>query len=376
MNILMLNYEFPPMGGGAGNATHNISQELAKKGHSVTVLTSRFKGQDKEEIIKGVKVYRVFSLRKGIHDCGLRGAYSYLFSAIIKLWSLTSKSEYDILHYFFSFPTGFLTLAPGKHRRIPYIVSLRGSDVPYYDIHNKTVHRIHMILKPINRHIWKRAKAVVALSKGLMETALITAPTQKIAVIPNGVESDLFVPDEKHVKNRDNTLRLITVSRLINRKGIDHTLKAIAGLRDKNISLLVVGTGSYENALKELCTKLGLDGIVKFHGYCPREELYKLYSKADVFILPSLVESFGLVFAEAMACGLPVIGGRTGGVPELIKDENGILVEPGNVDEIKMAIVKMKDSQEMRLRMGKTNREKVSKYYTWSSIASSYLQVY
>lgn len=363
------------MGGGAGNATFNISQELVKKGHDVTVLTSRFKGQKKEEIINKVKVYRVFSLRKGIHDCGLRGAYSYLFFAALKLWGLASKNKYDVLHYFFSFPTGFLSLFPGPHRSIPYIVSLRGSDVPYYDIHNKTVHRIHMLLKPLNRQIWKKAKEVVSLSEGLKKTALRTAVKQKILVIPNGVEGDLFVPS-KEKQEGGRTLKLITVSRLINRKGIDHTLRALAELSDEDITLMVVGTGSYEETLKNLCSELKLDDKVTFYGYCPREELFKLYGKSDVFILPSLVESFGLVFAEAMACGLPLIGGRTGGVPELVKEENGILVEPCNIGEIKKAILDMKNNENRRTLMGKANREKVLKDYTWEIIASKYVEVY
>ena len=80
----MLNYEFPPMGGGAGNATDNISKEMAKMGHEVTVLTSGYGDLPKFEIEDGVKIYRVFSWRKGIHDCGFRGAYTYLLSAAIK----------------------------------------------------------------------------------------------------------------------------------------------------------------------------------------------------------------------------------------------------------------------------------------------------
>ena len=105
MKILMLNYEFPPMGGGAGNATDNISKELVKMGHDVTVLTSRYSKQKKIEVKDGVKVHRVFSLRKGIHDCGFRGAYTYLISASMKLLQLKKKDKYNILHYFFSLTT-------------------------------------------------------------------------------------------------------------------------------------------------------------------------------------------------------------------------------------------------------------------------------
>lgn len=376
MKILMLNYEFPPMGGGAGNATDNISKEMVKMGHDLTVLTSGYGDLPKFELKDGVKIYRVFSWRKGIHDCGFRGAYSYLFSAAFKLLSLKKTDQFDIIHYFFSLPTGLLSLVPWAFRRTPYIVSLRGSDVPYYDIYNSKVHFFNLALKPVNKYIWKKAKRVIALSESLKTTALKSATNQPIGVIPNGVETELFKPNSNG-RQPGKQLRLITVSRLIKRKGIDHILKALAELRDEKISLLIVGTGSYEDYLKELCSKLKLNDIVNFYGYCPREELPKLYNNADIFILPSLAESFGLVFAEAMACGLPIIGAKTGGIVDLVLKENGILVEPGGIDEIKEAIVEMrKKSNDMMQNMGKANRRRIDMYYSWKDVAQKYLDLY
>lgn len=372
----MLNYEFPPMGGGAGNATDNISKELVKLGQNVTVLTSYYGDQKRSEIKEGVHIHRVFSWRKGIYDCGFRGSYSYLLSAMIKLMFLKKNNHYDVIHYFFSLPTGLLSLIPGLHRKTPYIVSLRGSDVPYYDRHNKTVHFFNLLLRPVNKFIWKRASKVVALSDGLKETALRTAINQEMISIPNGVETELFVPTIRENKNCEDKLKFITVSRLINRKGIDHVLNALAALGDKSLSYLIVGTGNYESKLKKMTRVLNLEDIVTFYGYCSREKLPELYNQSDVFILPSLAESFGMVFAEAMACGLPIIGGRTGGVPDLVRKENGILVEPGNVDEIKDAIVKMKNSAQMRSTMGQLNRKRVELHYSWRSVAQKYLVIY
>jgi glycosyltransferase involved in cell wall biosynthesis len=375
MKVLMLNYEFPPMGGGAGNATDNISKEMVKMGHDLTVLTSGYGDLPKFELKDGVKIYRVFSWRKGIHDCGFRGAYTYLFSAAFKLLSLKKADQFDIIHYFFSLPTGLLSLVPWAFRRTPYIVSLRGSDVPYYDIYNSKVHFLNLALKPVNKYIWKKAKRVIALSEGLKTTALNSATNQPIGVIPNGVETDIFKPVPGQSKS-SKKLRLITVSRLINRKGIDHILKSLSELKDDDITLLVVGTGNYESYLKKVCHQLGLDNTVTFYGYCPRERLSQLYNKADVFILPSLAESFGIVFAEAMACGLPVIGGRTGGVPDLVKEDNGILVNPGKIDDITNAIITLKTNCALREKMGITNRKKVVDAYSWYNVAQSYLSIY
>src|SRR5690606_10185311 len=111
------------------------------------------------------------SWRNGIHDCGLRGAYTYVMSAALKRRQLHAQRRFDIEHYFFSMPTGLLTLLPGVDSPVPYIVSLRGSDVPGYDPFNRKVEYIHALLKPITRRIWSRARKVVALSEALAETA-------------------------------------------------------------------------------------------------------------------------------------------------------------------------------------------------------------
>ena len=91
MNILLLNYEFPPMGGGASVATYNIAKHLVELGHHVDILTSKIRGQKSIENIDGVTVYRVTSFRHSIHDCGMLGAFSFLFFAVFRFIQLTRK---------------------------------------------------------------------------------------------------------------------------------------------------------------------------------------------------------------------------------------------------------------------------------------------
>jgi len=341
-------------------------------------LTSHLPGQPKEEERDGVRIYRVFSWRKGVHDCGLRGAYSFLASAYPRLLRLARSGGFQVIHYFFTLPTAALALLPGRHRSLPMVVSLRGSDVPYYDVHNRTIHRMNLALRPLIRLIWRRADAVVALSRALRETAHRTAPQQPIEVIPNGVEADLFTPlEQARARERDDPVHAITVSRLVPRKGIQYLLRALQRARDTvNLRLTIVGTGSCESELKALSATLRLDDVVRFHGYCPREKLPELYRSADFFALPSLAESFGLVFAEAMSCGLPVIAGRTGGVPDLIGEDNGILVSPGSVEEIASALVAL-GTDPIRCRaMSVANRTKVVQDCSWAGVAERYADLY
>jgi glycosyltransferase involved in cell wall biosynthesis len=376
MKLLLLNYEYPPLGGGAGRAMQSIAEQLSEMGHEVNIITSYISFSYKDSVEKRIKIYFVPSLRKGIHNCGLRGALTYLLFAYFKLLKLSKSNEYDIVHYFFSLPTAFLSILPGRHRKLPYIVSLRGSDVPNYDIYNRGLELLHKIYLPVTKHIWKNAKSVVAVTNSLKQTALHTNPSQSIIVIPNGIDMNIFSPHTKIRVSNNEKFCLITVSRLIKRKGIQNVLKALSEIDDNCISLKIIGEGNYENELKKLCNNLGLDNNVEFIGFCPRKDIPSYFWQSDAFILLSLAEAFGNVIAEAMACGLPIIGANKGGIPDLVNEKNGILVEPGNISQIKSAIITMKNDKEMRTRMGKINAEKIVEKYNWRHIAEAYNEIY
>lgn len=378
MRILLLNYEFPPAGGGAGFATMNIGRELVRLGFEVDVLTAVINGESDGDIVDGMRVFRVPSWRKGLHDCGFIGAYSYTAFAALKRRKLHKATQYDLEHYFFSLPTGAMTLTPFAGEMPPYIVSLRGSDVPGYDPFNASVERLHKILRPITVRIWRKAAAVVALSNALRDTALITAPDVDIRVISNGMDVSKFSAKEIETeRNTDRPLRLVSVARLLERKGIQHLLEAIASPVPLNVSLSIIGTGPYEDSLKTLTAELGLEDRVSFAGFIDSDSLPEHYRDADLFVLPSQTESFGLVFAEAMASGLPIIATRVGGIPELIRSgTEGILVNPASAGEIREALEYFTDNPEALDEMGLAGRRRIEDKYTWSTIASAYARIY
>lgn len=376
MNILLLNYEFPPLGGGASKATYHMAIELVRLGHTVTVLTSRAANQPSEEMIEGVTVYRVTSWRRGIHDCGVIGAFTYILFALPKLRLLLKRNDYDVLHYFFSLPTGLLTLYSHAIRDRPYILSLRGSDVPDYDPSNQVLQLLHRPLRPLTRYIWRQAECTIALSNAFRQLAWDTAPDQSLDVIYNGIDTQFYKPMAR--QRSDGThVRLLCVSRLIKRKGLNYLIDALVMLSEAPIELDIVGTGNFEKSLKAQVEKADLGNRIRFLGFRPPHELRELYNRADIFILPSLAESFGMVLLEAMSCGLPIIASNVGGIPEIVTDgENGILVQHACPNELAGAIERLVNDRLLRQQMTQNNLAKIHAMFEWKSIARQYQNVY
>ena len=375
LRILCLNYEYPPMGGGAGNATRHTALELNRRDHHVDVLTSRLPQQSDVEIHGRLTVYRVYSRRRSIHQAGLLGAVTYLISAMPKLRRLARANDYDIYHFYFGLPTGLLALYVHWVLRKPYVIALRGSDVPGYDNTQSFLRPLHFLLRPLSHFIWSRAAAVTALSDHLRALARSTISDVDIAVIRNAVDTEMF--PRRPNRSNDGTLRLICVCRLIRRKGLHHLIHAVHDLRDQNVHLEIVGSGEQSRQLRALVESLGLEKHVNLTGYVPRERLADHYNSADIFVLPSISESFGQVLLEAMSSGLPVIASRVGGIPEVVEHgAGGLLIEPGSREAIVGAIRQLAAQPELRRRMGNWNYRQAHDKHHWSAIAREYEQLY
>ena len=372
MRILVLNYEFPPVGGGASKASFYMAKELVRRGHQIDVLTCRAEGQPEFESVGGVSVYRVASRRKSIHEAGFGAAISYLFFARQKLRQLLSEHAYDFGHIYFAIPTGLLAFQWRKMTDTPYIVSLRGSDVPNYDLNAKLVNFLHQLLKPVTRSILRNASSVVSNSESLRQLALTTFPEQKIITITNGICSQDFEPVEMKKPDKQ-TITVLCVARLISRKAVNVILDAIAEVDSPGLRLLVAGAGPKKNALISQAKSLMIDDRIEFLGHITGEELIAVYQQADFLIHPTLTESFSMTLLEAMSCGLPVIASDIGGVPELVEHEvNGLLIAPADVSALAEAIGRLAHSEPLRTQISRLNRKKILDRFTWLNIVNQY----
>jgi len=382
MRVLMLNYEYPPLGGGAGVATEALARGLAARGASVDVVTAGeqtvsdsmllWDGEAAEEGM--LAVHRVRARRTGADHAGMADAASYLAAALPVVRRLLRAERYDVVHFFFSLPTAALLPCLGL-RGTPVVVSLRGSDVPGYAGNDHSIQWVHRLLKPFTRWIWRRADRVVVLSESLGRFALETSPRLRYAVVHDGVDLHRFHPPVKR-RERADRFRCLAVARMPEGHGLANLLQAFALLERDRFELEIV-TASDDRWLSELIAGLGLSGEVHLDGTVERAAVARSYREADLFTLAPTAGAVGNVFAEALASGLPVVGSTAGGIPELVEHGvNGLLVPPGEPAALAEAIRRLADDPRLRREVARRNRAKAEATLDWAQVTRRYLSIY
>jgi 1,4-alpha-glucan branching enzyme len=163
-------------------------------------------------------------------------------------------------------------------------------------------------------------------------------------------------------------------------KGFEDLIKAAAFFKDKDVSFVIVGPTpdlKYLQTLHSLINHFGLSSKILMTGWLPDKEVVNLYFLSDIFVFPSILDTFGLVNLDAMAAGKPIIATSTGGVPEIVRNgENGIIIKPGDYLELAKAIDKLVNDNSLCESMGKTGKKLAFTNYSWEKIAAMTLTEY
>lgn len=364
----MVNYEFPPLGGGSGNATRHMLQELAADpGLRIDLVTSGIDGESgTDDGLPNVKIHRIPIAKRQPHYWTSREMAEWFVRAVGLSRRLVARNRYDLCHCWSGWPSGWIGYL--NRKRIPYMVALRGSDVPGYN--RRLRHLDPHLLRPISRRVWRAAKVVTSVSTCLSDLAKETLADVDCEVIHNGVDGERF-----HPGTPPEPFTVLFVGRLIERKAVDDLLEAFRQVseHDSTCRLRVVGAGPEQERLEALSRELGLSERVSFLGRLENEMVQGVYQKASLFVMPAIEEAMSNAALEAMACGLPVITTPTG-VAEII-DGNGVVVPKREPGEIADAILRYVDDPDLCRRHGLRSRE-ISEGMTWSSVASAYRDLY
>ena len=370
MRILIINSEYPPIGGGAANASENIAGVLVKMGQEVTVMTSKYRGLPWREQKDGVLIRRVLARRKRADRSLAYEQISFLLGGSLAVIPLMAGWKPHVVLAFFGMPCGGIAYGTQILFRTPYIVSLRGGDVPGFRPYDFAFY--HRLISPFLHQVWERADGVVANSRGLRSLAQRFDRHVPIQIIPNGVDGDRFTPVERDWV----TPRILFVGRVVYQKGLDLLFHALSNIGDLDWKLTVVGDGPQLPVLERLARRLEITDRVHFAGWKRGDELVAAYQNANLFVYPSRHEGMPNAVLEAMASGLPVIATRISGNEELLlQGETGTLVEPENQQELETALTGLVSNPDLRKKMGEASRERVLGHYSWQAVAESYLRL-
>lgn len=374
MKFLLVNYEYPPIGGGAATASRAIARNLVALGHGVTVLTSRFRGSSAHETEDGVAIRRVRCLRANPDRSNLFEMLTFVIAALFRLPFVLIKHRPDAVIIFFSLPCGPLGLVAKLFYHLPYVVSLRGGDVP--GLVTK-LNATHKVLSPLRRLVLKNARAVVANSEGLRELSEAADP-YPVRVIPNGVDPVMFQPGPaRSTSSRPGQpLRILFVGRFQKQKNLEFLLRQIARIGRRDFALDMVGDGPEKESLRKLADQLGIAESIRWHGWLSRAALPGVYQSVDCLVNPSSYEGMPNVVLEAMACGLPVIASKVSGHDVLVlSEETGFLFNLRDSDGLALALQRMFDV-DLRRRMGARARERVVADFSWRVVTENYLGLF
>ncbi len=326
MRILVISYEFPPVGGGGGRAARDICRKLASNGHEVTVLSAHMHGLPFDETRDGIRLVRIRSLRRESFRASFVAMLAYVLAGLWAGLRLIHLSRPEIIHTHFAVPSGALAWMLSVITGIPYVLTAHLGDVPG-GVPEKTGTWFRWI-KPFTVPIWKRAKHVVAVSEHTRQLALRHYPVE-ISVIPNGADIKLLAPAEIKLNHPP---RLVFAGRFVPQKNPLAIVQVLAQLTDLNWNCAMLGDGPLLNDVKREIEKKGMNDRFDLPGWVTPEEVLDWFSKSDILFMPSLSEGLPVVGVQALATGLAIVASRIGGFTDLVDEgKNGFLIETSDL---------------------------------------------
>ena len=360
-----------PKVGGGGEHAHQMVTHLMDMGERLVVIVPYRSGQEAEDIeFDAACGYPVIRFESRVQSGQWRSIADIrkrmMIVDIVKAMRLV-RPDYVVSNISSLIPV-ISVLSTTKLARIP---------------HFAFIHHIPPKLGPLDRKAIriqaKTADLLLCVSRATAADAIGHGGNpSKVHVIPNGI--DLTPIDQAGVYDESESSRptLLTVARLLRRKGVHRVIEAMPKVLSKipNARYVVVGDGGYRDKLVQMAMESPARDAIEFTGPVSDAEKWKWYRKCSLFVMPSTIEGFGIVYLEANAFGKPVIGGNVMGVPEAVVDgETGLLVDPLDVDAIADAIIGLLQNSSEARRLGENGRKRAERDYSWRANAEQFLEL-
>lgn len=375
MRIIVSTPTFLPVIGGAQLGIHEIYRRLGES-HDVTILTPRLPSHSLEGYgaqdyaSDNYKVRYIFpTLDRILPDTAMRvlKRTSLLYTA--ELARTVRRERPDVINFHFVRPHGGALVMMRWLYGVPSVLSLIGrSDV------------MRLLSAPQREYakmVIKRADVVLPISTYCLGSH---SNDPRIRVTPYGVDVAEFSPARRSATLRrelgltDEHFLLFSVQRLAPVKRVDLLIRAMAEVvkQNRHVALVIGGKGEKEHQLRLLTNELNLSDNVKFAGYIDSDRLPEYFASSDAFAFHSMVETFGIVFVQAMASGLPIIAANTSSVPDVLTADNGLLVPPSDTPAFADAVLALANDRPLAKRIGDYNRARAMREFDWDLIAAQY----
>ncbi len=359
--IIVTPYFYPSLGG-VETYVFNIASGLkGSYGWTVMVITSNTSGKSfKEEIINGIKIYRL------PYWCKLSNT-PINFGWIIDIWKILKKEKPNVVNGHSPVPfladiAAFICYC----LQIPFVLTYHSGKMA------KSKTFIDIPIKIYEKYFFtfvKNYAKKIIVTSDYIKKEIFKSYKKKIYVIPPGIDLKLFHPVE--MDKKENIILFVgRIEKTSEWKGLHILIDSLKVLQNRNINfkLICVGSGDAIDEYRQYSEKNNVTNKISFLGPLYGKDLTNIYNKSTLLVLPSLskAESFGIVLIEAMACKLPVIGSNIGGIPDVIEHEvNGLLVKPNDPEKLASALTKILTQRKIAKELGEKGYRKVLDNYTW-----------
>ena len=369
MKILFLTPTFPPIHGGIGIHVSELSKRLARK-HEISIASVYLEGIPKLDFAEFIPLTKVPSN----YYYGFR-VFEHVLKSANRLSSILESKKFDLVHSHSAYFDLFVGLGKQKN-----VITLHNSFI--FDFYEFIIRKKKLRLNYLDE-IMNRMFSKIYLSKFNFKIFVsdflrrMYDCRRDYTIIPNGVDSRVFRPLTpsriiEKFKLDQSKKHILFVGRLCREKGIYYLVESFKLLSEKvkEVNLIMIGDGKEYVNLLNFIKKLNLrERILIIRDFIPTPELVEFFNFCDFLVLPSLYEPFGLVIIESLACEKPVIATSTGGIPEILNEDVGILV-PVNSKCLADKMMFLLENEDVCKKMGKRGRRLIEEKYDWGVIAS------
>jgi glycosyltransferase involved in cell wall biosynthesis len=385
VTVFMLSWEFPPrIIGGIAAHVHDLSLALGQLNVDVKVITCDFPGAKDYEEIDGISVHRIDSYK---YPTSNFASWVYMMNLNMQDYAIhlireeVERGKVCVIHCH-DWLVAKVAIGLKHLFRIPLLATIHSTEHGRRKgIQSEYQRMIHQTESWLANEAWR----VICCSKYMAEqvSQLFNIPFTRIDTIPNGVNSDQYStvspsPTFKQQYAHPREKLALYVGRLVYEKGVSVLVDAVNLVQQQtNAKFIIVGDGYMRDRLVNQAQQVRALNKIFFTGFLDEESVKKLYRVADVFVIPSLYEPFGIVALEGMASGVPVVASGVGGLAEIIThDQTGVLVYPNNPESLAWGINRVLTDPGYAQWLKENAREHVKTAYNWNTIAATTTTVY